>query len=268
MAEFLRKLEQIVKHEGDGGGGTGNPDPNPDPDPDPDPDPGQTFTQAQVNSFLKKEREKDRSIIKQTKEQLQQHVEQLNALKQEKGLSEAQKDKLQERINEIKNQYLTKEQQLEQEKEEAVSTLEANLTASQKEAAEFKNLFETTTKNNAISDAATKYKAFNPIQLQNILAPQVEVVPSKDEEGNLTGSWEARTKINTVNKDGEKVTLDVTVDEAVKMMKDTPESYGNLFIDPSGGGGGGYNMSTNEGGEPDFTKMTQPEYKAWREKNK
>jgi hypothetical protein len=89
-------------------------------------------------------------------------------------------------------------------------------------------------------DAAVKNDAFNPDQIVTILKTNTQVVETKDDEGQPTGSFEVKTTFNTKNEKGEPVTLVLSPSEVVKKMSQT-DSFLNLFKDKTASGYGGRN---------------------------
>jgi len=63
-----------------------------------------------------------------------------------------------------------------------------------------------------------------------------------DKDGKPTGGHITKVRFNSIGKDNQPVVLDLTVDEAVKKMSETPE-FLNLFRSEGTGGFGDRNNS-------------------------
>jgi hypothetical protein len=218
------------------------------------------FTQEQVNSFLAEEKRK-------LKKQTEQQIAQLEELKQSKSLSDKEKADLQAKIEELTNLSLTKEQLAEKEKKKLTEEYSKTISNLNSELENWKNLFATSTIERAIMDEAIRNEAFNPAQIVALLKPATRLAEVTDNEGNpIPGQFVARIKFPDTDKEGKPITLDLTVQEALKRMKEQTEYYGNLFKSGLTGGIGGTNDRTTN--NLDVSKMTHEEYLKFRKKLK
>lgn len=246
------------------------PEPAPPPTPIPEPTPPTlppnppeeekpTLSQKKVNALLAQERKKLEESNKKT-------IEQLEALQKSKSLSDREKEGLTNQIEELKNAMLTKEQLAMKEREKLEKEAQEKVRQSQDKAEKTWKLYEESMISRTITDAAVKLEAFNPKQIVTVLERNTALVEDKDEQGTGLGTYTPRVKFPDT-KDGAKITLDLTAEEAVKRMKDLPEEYGNLFkagVAGGLGGKGGTGGVDNSSGPP-----TDPErYRAWREKQR
>lgn len=215
-------------------------------------DPPKTFTQDELNNILAAER-------KRNDEKTKKHIADLEKLQKSKSLTENEKSQLQAKIDELNNTLLTKEELAAKERKklaEEHSKEVANLT---KDRDTWKDRFTTTSILRTIGDAANEEGAFNSNQIVALLQPITQLREETDAEGNPTGKYIPRVAYPDMDKDGKQVTLDLTIPEAVKRMKETPERYGNLFKSTMTGGTG--SMPTNGApGTADITKMTPEQY--------
>jgi len=217
-----------------------------------------TFTQEEVNR-----------IMAQNRRNLQTKVTELESqLNEAKSgtLTAEEKVKLQTRVKELSDSLKTKEElakaeqeQLRKESEEKISDLQNQLNTLQD-----RYTGETITR--MISDAAVANDAFAPDQLVAILRPNTSLVEELDKEGNPTGNLVAKTKLLGKDKDDKDTELDLTIAEAVEMMKKIPERYGNLFRATAKSGLGLNGSEGTPSGSEDISKMSTSEYiKARRE---
>ncbi len=178
-----------------------------------------TFTQEEVNNFLADDRRKHAKKI-----------EELNStLNSVKTLSTKEKEALAAKVEEMQNQMLTKEQLAAKEAEKLQKAHATELAKHQDEAKLWKNRYESETITRSLVDAAAKGEAFNPDQIVQILKDKTRLVEEVDNEGQPTGRLSPKVKFNDIGKDGKSVVLDVTPDEAIKLMKDKSDTFGNLF---------------------------------------
>lgn len=233
----------------------------------PAPKPKVTFApeqQAYVNSLVAEEKRKGQ----QANERL---VTQLETEKNRAGTTVAEKEQLEARIEEIKSEYITKEQLTEKERKKADKKRDDALAAAQAETTIWKDRYSRTTIKRSIVDAAIHpdHKANNPAHIVALLSPDTRLVEELDEEGKPTGDYVAKTKVKTV-KDGKPATLDMTVTEAVKFLSEQDE-HADLFSSGAAGGlGGNPSRPRTKGGsgDPNTPPEDPTEYRLWREKNR
>ena len=198
------------------------------------------FSQADLNRVLAQEKEK----VRQQNAAL---VTQLEELRGSKTLSEQEKNDLNARIEELQNLSLTKEEMAKKELKKKEDEYTGKLTKAEQEGKSWKSRFEGALIENAIIAEAGKAKAFNTVQIEALLRPHSKVVEVIGEDNKPTGKFEVRVDFTHKDDKGKVVTLNVTVPEAVKLMKEQDE-YANLFIDEGTGGvGGSANRDSGKG---------------------
>ena len=210
--------------------------------------PNKTYSQKELDEIVKRERKAFENRTKKT-------VEDLEKLKKSKNLTEQEKTDLQKKIEELNETLLTKEQLAQRERDRMSKQHKSELDNATKERDSWRERFNNSTILRAITDAAVAEDAFNPQHIIAILRQDSRLVEELDNEGNPTGNFVAKVKF----KDGSD-TLDLTIPEAVKRMRDLPESYGNLFKSTLNGGlglEGGSGKRTNV----DVRKMTPEQYR-------
>ncbi len=220
-----------------------------------------TFTQEEVNKIAAEERRKAQKANEKT-------VKQLEDLKKNATLTEEQKTQLEERIETIKNEYLTKEELARKEAAKDKNKTKLELDAKTKEAEKWKKMYEETTVDTGLWAAASSDPdIFSPQQIVDLLKPKTRLVEELEEDsGQPTGRYTTKVRFAGKDKDGNTITLDLTPTDVVKQMKEMPEVYGNQFRNNATGGVGGNNVQTrtNNSNVP----PTDPAaYREWRKKN-
>jgi hypothetical protein len=223
-----------------------------------------TFTQEDVNRFMAEDRRKHQTALAQMETKLQ---EALN----DKSMTEATRKALEENLNAIQGQLRTKEQQLAHEKKQMEEVHNNETTELKKKAGFWENMYRESTVERALQDAAVKGDAFNAEQIVVLLRPMTKLLEVVDEKtGKTTGKYKPMVEMSDVDpKTGEPVQMVRTPEEAVKRMKELPETYGNLFKSGvvSGIGAGVATGGAPGGGRIDVRKLTSQQYREIRAKN-
>jgi len=192
-----------------------------------------TFTQEEVNSLLAKER-------REHKKRAQQLVDDLNTLKHKATLTAEERDALQNKINELEQTFLSKEELLKRETEKKTKELNDKLEDLSKKAETWKNRYVDTMVENDLTEAAVKHNAFSTNQIVTLLRGKTEVVPILDDDNNETGAFKTVVTLETKDSKGETKVLKLSPNDAVKLMSETDE-YFNLFKESGVGGLGDRN---------------------------
>lgn len=214
--------------------------------------------------FTKEQQEKLNQLLASERKKAAEGLEQI---RQAATTSAKQKAELETQIENLKKQYMTKEQ-LEAEKyERTMNEFKSNLETASKERDTWQSRFSETVVERDILAAAGP-DAFNPELIVNILKPQTKLVEVTDDEGKPTGKFEPRVKMTKV-KDGKPLVVEVVPSEAVKLMKEMPEKFGSLFKSTQAGGIGGGNRSGNKDVDmAELAKSNPEEYRRrYQEKN-
>jgi hypothetical protein len=215
--------------------------------------------QAFVNSLLAEERRK--AAVKN-----EQLITQLETEKNRAGTTASEKLQLEERIEGLKTEFATKEELKARETSKKVAELEATNRRLEAEGSTWKTRYDRDRKRIDLTQAAATEQAYNPRQVVNELFPNARLEPVVGEDGKPTDEFQTRVKINTVDKDGKPVTLDLDPLSAVKQLKEMKE-HANMFISPVAGGLGGGNLGRGGGGGGKAAhEMSTEEYVAARRK--
>jgi hypothetical protein len=157
-----------------------------------------TFNQDQVNEIVGKRN-------KALQEKYQALEGTYTELLEQTNLSEGARTKLQQELANVQKEMRTKEQQIEFERKQAQSKFEADLRGASEERDYYKNLFETTTTQREIKDAALSLEGFNGDDFIAHLGPRSSVVDEIDAEGQPTGrkitqiDWEVKDEKSGVS---------------------------------------------------------------------
>jgi chromosome segregation ATPase len=218
------------------------------------------FTQDEVNKMLANDRRKHEEKLKKT-------IEDLETLKKSKSLSEQEKASLTSRIEELQTQIMTKEQLAEKDKQKIEKDYKKQIEQLSSERDAWKSRHDNTLIVNAIQKAAAEHGAFDIGQIVALVrADDPRVAEELDENGESKGIYTPRVKIvDYDDKQKKEVTLDLTITEAVKRMKEKPENF-NLFKDTSQGGLG---LDSGTGrSDVNSPPLNDPAaYRRWRKNN-
>jgi hypothetical protein len=225
-----------------------------------DPPANKSFTQDEVNAMMKKERQK-------FQEKTKTHITELEQLKKSKSLTEQERADLQKRIDGLSNELLTKEQLAAKDKKALQEQHHNQLSELSSERDLWQTRYQSAEIARSISDAASIEGAFNTEHIAAILQPKAELKENLDDQGQGLGTFSPKVKYPDLDQEGNPVVLELSVSEAVKRMKDTPERYGNLFKSTATGGLG-MEGNTQPGGKVDVTKLTPEQYRKLRAEKK
>lgn len=212
------------------------------------------------------EEEHQRAILAEKNradESVKKSVAELELHKKNANLTQAEKDSLQKKIDELNSTVLTKDQLWKQDREKLISTNETEKKALSVERDQWKNRYVESTVHRALTDAASTLEAHQPEVFLALLGPKTEVVEEKDESGNTKG-FKVKVKLKDIDpKTGQEVILDLDPMQAVKQLKDKPDTYGYLFKGHTNAGVGG--TGSKELRPADYDRMTPEEYRKHRE---
>lgn len=232
------------------------PPPAPSPAP-PAPPPDKTFTQEQVDTMVSETAKKHQT-------QAQKALEELDAIKTKAQLSETERVELNERIDTMKNQLLTKEELAKKDKDKLLANHTDELKLVTIERDSWKSRYTESTIIRNITDEAVANKAFVPEQVVNMLWNDTNLIPVLDSDDKPTGELQARVKFPDVDKEGKPCILDLTIAEAVKRMTEI-EKYYNLF---KGEGTGGMGLNNRPSGKNLDIRKIATDPAAYREARK
>jgi hypothetical protein len=222
------------------------------------------FTQDDVNRFLADDKRKHQAALTQMEQKLAIALE-------DKNMTEATRQTLEENLAAVRGELRTKEEVLTMEKKKVEAELSQKLSDLEKQKIYWENLYRESSVERALQDAAVVHNAFRPEQIVTLLRGQTKLLQDVDEvTGKPKGTYQPKVEMPGVNpQTGESVTLVLSPQEAVKRMLELPDIYGNLFNPNvvSGIGGGVNTGGTPGGGRVDVRKLTPQQYRELREKD-
>lgn len=221
-----------------------------------------TFTQDDLNRLLADEKRRAQKVNEKT-------IKQLEEFKRNQSLTEEEKVKLEERIETIKNEFLTKEEIAKKEAKKEREKQKTELETMQKEIGKWKQLYESSTVEVGLSQAASDPDIFNSQQIIDILLPKTRLAEELDpDSGQPTGRFTPKVRLVGKNQDGKEVMFELSPAEAVKQMKEQSDKYGNLFRSHATSGIGGNNAAANSRGTSGVSPPSDPAaFREWRRKN-
>ncbi len=249
-ARFLRSASQYTAFEGEGDDKGGDDKGGDDKGGD-----DKTFSQEQVNTILAEEKRK-------MQERQRVVVSELEALKKNSALTSKEKDGLEKRLEELKTQHMTAEERARRAEEMAEKKRSGEVETLSGERDVWRTRHSKLVVDTAIINAAVTHKALHPDQIIAMVQPKTRLVETLDNDGKPTGDHEPRVALPDTNKEGANIVLDLTVDEAVKRMKEMPK-YGNLF-DGGKSGGLGSGGSQSKSQMIDIAKIARNDPAAYR----
>lgn len=216
-----------------------------------------------VNEEVEKALTVEREKFKKERETI---VAQLEQLKKSKGLTDKEKEELQEKVTTLQSMNLSKEEIARQEAERLKKSFEDDRAALSSERDGWKNRYEEFHKKTEILSAATNANAFRPDQLVELLLPKTKLVELKENVGGEeVVRYQTVVKFPDRDKDGKPVLLDLSVEAALKRMRELPDVHGNLFKTDAKGGTGLLNAQQGSTGKTGFrTDMSAEEYAKYR----
>lgn len=217
--------------------------------------------QARVNHLLAEERRK-------TAASNQALAEQLEVLKQNKNLTEQERDNLQVKIDELTATFTTKEQQAQTEMQKLQKRYDTDIKDRETKIERVTKLYHDTLKEVGLVEAAKFHKAISTEQIKKFLWDQTVVEQELDESGQPTGGFVPRVNFVGKDKEGKPVKLKLSPADAVKAMTEDPEQYGNLFEATARAGLGqsaGAGTPSGGGGRiPNIEEMTPEQWRKFR----
>lgn len=219
--------EAAEKAAAGGGGGKGKTGKDDDDDDENKP----TISQKKLNDVLASESKKAAAA----------HKKEIDDLLKAKGLTDAERKKLEKRSGELQDMLKTKEQQAEEERSNLLKKHEEELKAAKDEGELWKGEFKKTKVLTQISDAAVKFGAKRVHQIRDMLEHKCELHQKKDGAANpIAGEYEVLIPHEETDAKTKKtVKKMLTIEEKVKAMAASgPDEDGNLFDSKRRGGSG------------------------------
>lgn len=227
--------------------------------------PAKTFTQEEVNRILADDKRKHQAALLKTETTYK------DMLASNQSLTAKERATLEENLQMVQGQLRTKEEQAKMERKQLEEELSGKIKSANDKAVEWEGRYKNETVARSLQDAAVSADAFNPSQIVTILKPWTKLVEDIDEKsGKSTGRFKSVVEFPDVDSEGQPTISTRTPADAVKRMKDLPETYGNLFKSNvvSGIGSNSTTGSTPGNGKKlDLSKLTTEQYRELRKTN-
>jgi len=217
-----------------------------------------TFTQEDVNRFLAGERRKMEAQVTKLQSQLKDMGE-------SRQFSDEQRTELENTLEGLQNQLLTKDQIAAKEKKALQTKYQNELQEATDRAIAAEQRYESSTLARALMDAAVDGEAFNPSQVVTLLQSNTKLTKNEDGQEVVMVSF-PDTHVET----GEPIVTTLTPTQAIARMKELDNIYGNLFKTNVVTGVGGSSTGSDgklPNGQLDVRNMTMEQYKEARAKN-
>jgi len=219
---------------------------------------GKTFTQAELDKIVT-------NRVKNLKAQLQTTEGNYQTLLEQKGLSESQREAIEADLENVRAQMRTKEQQLAHDRKKDQEKHKNDIDGVTSERDRYKSMFEDSTIQRAIVDAAAGNDAYDTNQFVGLLRDKAKLVDELDATGEKTGQLVPRIEWEVKNPETNAVERVLKApSEVVELMKEDTGRFGNLFKSNVAKGLGGNATPAQRGGKVDVSKMSTAEYMAFR----
>jgi hypothetical protein len=207
----------------------------------------ETYTKEEYSAALEQQTQKLTEDFSKRELALK---EEITALGSRASLTEKERKDLNDRVELLGNEQKTRAEQhrIELDKLTKKHTKELEDTIKDRDA--WQSRYSSSLIKSELISAATKYKAYRPEQIFNLLVSNTNLVQELDEKNQPTGNLVPKVKI-TLSGDKGPQTLELSPDEAIKTLSEN-EDYLNLFIDGTKGGRGG----SNKGQQADMKTLT------------
>jgi hypothetical protein len=222
------------------------------------------FTQEHMNTEIGTARKKAAEANKTL-------IDQLEELKAKASTSEAMKDELQQQIENLQASNMSKEEQMVRQIKQLEESVKKTQESLSTERDRFSKLWKDERISNELRYASDEHKAFSFEQIHSLLYGRTELKPIIDEAGKPTGEHQVVVTLDVPDKDGTIETKQLSPSAALKIMKELPARYGNLFVSSEAGGVGGGNAGSGNmvlSKTPPAEALKNPEvYRAWKKAN-
>jgi hypothetical protein len=214
------------------------------------------------------QQEVDKIVVsrnKNLKTQYEQLEANYNKLLEQTNLTEETRNQLQADLENVQNLMRSKEQNLELQAKKAKEKYDADLRNATLEREKYKTMFETSTIERAIVDAAAKNEAFDPSQFVKMIGGQAKIVEELTDSGEKTGRLVPRIEWEIKDDSGAITKVLKTPEEVVVLMKEDTQRHGNLFrSNVARGLGSGNAQGVSPSGRVDVKKLSPQQYAEMR----
>jgi hypothetical protein len=207
------------------------------------------FSQEEVNSMLAADKRNLQAKLKTLEDNLAGTL-------QNSQLTQKQRDDLEVSMEDMRKQFLSKEQQALMEKQKLESDYKKDLENERTQRKLFETKFVDSTISRSLADAAVDNGAFSAEQIVALLRPHTKLI--NDQPVVDFNDKHAET--------GEAIVVQLSPVAAVKRMKELATVHGNLFKSNIVSGVGG-SSGSGDPGRIDMRKLTPQQYAKLRKEN-
>lgn len=217
-------------------------------------------SQDQLNSVLKKEKEKFRA----EREKL---ITQLEGIQNDAKTTNETKAALETQLEELRRQNMSAEERARLEKAKLEKDYTGKLAEKETEANQWRQRHNDLQTGYSITSAASVHGvvATGVPFLESYLKPRSKLVEVVDAGGKGTGQFDTKVSLTVPDKDGKPLEVEYSIGDAVKQMKDMPEQFGFLFASAAASGLGA--GTGTPGKKINVAKMTPEQYMEARKKD-
>lgn len=209
----------------------------------------------EIGEARKKAAERNKQLVTELEKQRNQH-----------NVSQKERDELTQRIDELKKEYTTKEEQLAAENNEWKAKYETETSTLKAQSEHYMRMFHNQLVNSELARAAEQNKAFkmDGSQIAPFILPYARVEEQKDAKGKGTGQFKVLVDQQVEDENGKVKTVSYSVAETVKRLREGGD-HNNLFMHDTEDGFGmtGSLTSPRMGGGKNPHDMSQAEYNAF-----
>ncbi len=227
-----------------------------------------SFSQDDVNRIVEERLARDR---KKNEEKYIDLEGRYSTLLDNKNLSEEERGKLEEDLEDIRKRLRTKEEEAKHQMKQTQEQYESQLTEARAAVKVWEDRFHESSIQRALQDAAVANDAYNPSQVINLLKPLTKLKPMVDETtGKEMDGFETVIDFTDRDDKGNTVMTQRTPDETVKRMKELSD-YANLFksnvVSGVGANSATGGISPGINGRVDVRNLTPEQYRKIRKEN-
>jgi len=203
----------------------------------------------------------ERLVADQTKalrESHQRALEEVEAIKSKATLTAQERNELEQRLETIKNEVLSKEELSKKKESDARKAHQIEIDTLTKSRDSWQTLYKTETIARILQDAAIENGSVNPAQIVSMLERSATLEEVLD-NGEPTGKYAVKVPSATKDASGNEIRVMLSAKDAIKAMSDDP-NMANLF---KGKGTGGLGGNNHQGTVTDINRLKQ-DPKAYR----
>lgn len=224
-------------------------------------EPDARFNQEQVNKIIQDRLAKERKRNTESYKKLETSYQELLG---NQTLSEEERNRLEQQLDDIRKQHRTKEEQAKHEKRQLQEQYETQLVEYQDKAKFWENEYRTSTVNRSLLDAAVKNDAFKPAQVVTILKEHTKLVQPVDENGKIIEGAALTPMVDLPDVDADTNKPIITQRTPEQAVQRLTELEPNLFKPNVAAGVGGNSttggMIPGADGEVDASQLTTEQF--------